>query len=69
MSGNFSVMNKTTKKVYKVYDILATDRLTGGSVKFLIYEDGSWRYEDAETFTPNFQDNGCGNLEEYDPNW
>lgn len=69
MSGNFSVMNKTTKKVYKVYDVVVTKQILGVLVEFLIYKDGSWCYEDADAFTPNFQDDGCGNLEEYDPNW
>lgn len=62
---NFQVMDKKTKKLYTVYAVQEA-RSTRGEALFLIYRNSilGWSWVSAENYTPNFEDDGSGNLVE-----
>lgn len=65
MMTNFQVMDKKTKKLYTVYAVQEA-RTIHGEALFLIYRNRilGWSWVNAENYTPNFEDDGSGNLVE-----
>lgn len=62
----FNVMEKYSKNIYRVFAIQGS---AGHSITFLIYKGGNWIWVPADMFTPYFDDDGSGGVQEYDPNY